>query len=640
MPLEVREVENNTVWFMILSLKIKRAVASIVAIVCLVASGWAIERSMNVVYVNGDKFYIHKVSQGETLYSLSKLYEVDQQRIIESNETLSQGEGLKVGSNIKVPYLRILLAPSSRMSNREVRKIYDTHTVAKGETLYSIARKYEISVATIMEDNPALDPSQISQGQKLMIRKTEQGSVDRAQTISELASYTDNLNKIVPQGYKYYIVARGDTLYSLLRNNNMSREEFDQYNNISGDNLNLGDMIILRDNEAQARALAEKLEKERREREGKVLHFVALNSSEELNISLLLPLTASGRVSPAFAEFYRGFLMGLEDLKAKGRSVKVTLFDTQKSKEKIRNIVNNEEFRASNLIVGPVYEELMPAVLKYAEDMSIPVVSPLATTSKINSGALFQMAPAPQNRYAKVGDLLESERQITLISTDKIDTEYETSVKSLIGEREFVNREFVYEHPSAINDRIRWAKRYNREPEPSKGDLSDIIGADSVEHTIFITANNETDVDRILSAITSAEVALRSRSQRVAKYKVMGNAKWNQYTNIDKSMLFQDNVIFFSSYHAKSDNAEVKAFDNRYIKEFGSLPSLYAYRGYDVAKIFGEGMFSDIEYGMEGRTFTPLQTKYRFEKGAESQVRTNQNWVRVNYNSDFTITLE
>ena len=64
------------------------------------------------------------------------------------------------------------------------------------------------------------------------------------------------------------------------------------------------------------------------------------------------------------------------------------------------------------------------------------------------------------------------------------------------------------------------------------------------------------------------------------------------------------------------------------------------YRGYDSALIFAPAMYGDIEYDLEDRRYTPLQTGYRFEQRDTGSNHVNGNWTRVNYNPDFTITIE
>ncbi len=628
----------------------KRAFLMIVVLLASVIGVMAQEgvKSETIVFINGQRFYVHRVVEGETLYSLSALYGVEQNDIVDNNNTVKQ-KGLQISENIKIPIKESGADVEKEVVlDRKSRKNFDIHVVAQGETLYSISRKHAISVATIVEDNPTVDPSKLPLGQQILIRKKERGKTSEEVTMNELEKYKNGLNKVAPEGYEYYLVPPKETLYSLMRSRQMSRKEFFEVNRgMTSDELKSGDIVLVR-------ALEERIILIERENpkadvepqdQDQGVSFKPLRSGDTLNVSLLLPLTSSaGAVVPIFEEFYQGFLLGIEELKDKGHNVKVSLFNTQRSRSEVKEIVKSEDFKASNLIVGPVYEDLLGEVVAYAEKNSIPVVSPLATLQNSDSEVLFQMAPIAEHRYDKIGDILADSVTVTLIYTENADLQYEAEVKELLGEREYNTHTYEYEHPSVIADREREAKRLEEEVEPSPSDLSPLIHKDSLgtitRATFFIMSDNETDVDRILSAFASAQTGLQSKSLDVCDFTVLNNSKWNRYTNIDRAMFFRSRVTAFTSYHAKRDSDIIKQFDSRYAQEFGSLPSLYSYRGYDVAKIFGEGLYSDIEYGMEGRTFTPLQTTYRFQKMRDKSVRANQNWTKANYKNNYTITIE
>ncbi|MFI3282578.1 MAG: LysM peptidoglycan-binding domain-containing protein [Rikenellaceae bacterium] len=612
-----------------------RTLLAILLMVVAFAQGQ--QRSQSIVFINGQKYYVHTVAEGETLYSLSKLYDVTTTQIEQSNSSIEQG-GLRVAENIKIP-INDPLTPQKKVLDKRARKSFDIHEVQRGETLYAISRKHELSIATIVEDNPDIDPSRLSLGQEILIRKKEVGKSSEAEIFEELTEYKESLNRVAPEGYEYHVVKPKETLYSLLRNTSMSQKEFFEMNDMSSSNLKIGSIVIIRSTQEDDPTQEDNIYDEDGA-EGGVVNFRALRGSDTLNISLLLPLTTtSGVVMPIFKEFYQGFMLGIEELKESGRNVNVTLFNSQRNKNTVAEIIATEAFKESDLIVGPVYEELLGDVLRYAQRRSIPVVSPLATLKDSNSGVLFQMAPIAEHKYDKIGSILADSVEVTLIYTDNTDSQYEAEVKELLGTKSYHTHRYEYEHPSVVAERVQVANRLNREVEPSPSDLSPIISGDKIA-TIFIMSDNETDVDRVLSAVASAEIGLRSRSLKVCDFTVINNSKWNRYDNIDRAVMFRDRVTAFTSYHAKRDSGVIKRFDSRYAKEFSELPSLYSYRGYDVAKIFGEGAYSDIEYGMEGRTFTPLQTTYRFQKIRGKESRANQNWMRVNYKNDFTISIE
>lgn len=632
----------------------------------------SVEVSQTIVYIDGAKYRVHAVQAGQTLYGLSKAYGVSEQALIEHNPELAQG--LKVGQMIRVPFVtdRTEVRPENE---RRLRKTYDFHTVAAGETLYAIARRYEIPVATLMTDNPDLDPLHLKLGQRILIRRKQIGSESEAATQSQWEQYRQSLNSVADEGTAYHIVQPGETFYSLARRFGITEQRLSALNNgLQPADLKAGAMIKVTDRESAATAagsgtggadfadkggvpspgiandsdndlgidLGEGLNGigighnaadsvarlgEEVVRSGREFEFRALRSSQPLRIALLLPLSTGERPNANYLEFYQGFLMGLDSVKTRdGHSVQVDLFNTARDPQRMAQIVGDAAFRQAQLIVGPVYEEEMAPVVAFAEQAGVPMVSPLADVERLGSDALFQLAPDPARKYDKVKELIAEGRRVTIIDTDSVDREFEAEMLALLDGVDVARFAYKYVHPSAASTRN------------NSGDLTPLLENDG-QHLFIILSDDEVEVDRILAALASAENGLSSRGRTVADFRVLGNSRWNRY-NIDRELFFKDRVTFVSSYHAKRDAEVVKRFDSAYIRAFGALPSLYAYRGYDTAVIFARAMFGDIEYDLEQKRYTPLQTTYLFERCPRSGNHVNGNWMRVSYQKDFTISVE
>ena len=597
---------------------------------------FAVEKSGTIVYINGSKFYIHTVQPGETLYGLSKAYEVGEKVILEHNPSVSQG--LRAGENIKVPFVTDV---PERKSERKLRKTFDTHTVAQGETLYGISRKYEIPIQTVVEDNPNLDPTHLRPGERILIRKKEIGSEDEAGSREQWEAYRNSLNSVAEEGYAYHIVHPGETFYSLSRRFGITEEQFGALNGgLKPADLKAGAIVKVPGSAEQAAAAqgldgADSMHRDSVPdiyADDKVaeVEFRALRRSAPLNVALLLPIAAGGEANANYLEFYQGFLLGLENVKAQyGCSVNVVLYNTARDAGRIREITESDEFRNTDLIVGPVYEEGLYPVIRYAEEHNIPVVSPLANITGMNSDVLFQMAPDPARKWEKVADLVNGDKQVTLIYTDSTDKDFEAEILTLLGDSDYRKYNYQYVHPS---------QRAANNP----GDLTPLLD-DGGDNVFIVMSDDEVDVERILAAIASADTGITSRGRTAPRFVVLGNTRWmrgNRYNNLDRSVFFKDRVVFISSYHAKRDSKTILDFDSAYIRAFGSLPTLFSYRGYDTALVFCPAMYGDIEYDLEGRSYTPLQTSYVFGQDGQRHNHINRNWVRVNYNSDFTITIQ
>lgn len=105
---------------------------------------------------NIDGNYItHEVQKKQTLYSISKLYKVQQNEIIAANPEIA--DGLKEGQLIKIPVKKLKEVDSSDLTEvnilTETRRI---HVVQKGETLYALSKLYNITVQEIKDQNNGL----------------------------------------------------------------------------------------------------------------------------------------------------------------------------------------------------------------------------------------------------------------------------------------------------------------------------------------------------------------------------------------------------------------------------------------------------------------------------------------------------
>ncbi len=347
--------------------------------------------------------------------------------------------------------------------------------------------------------------------------------------------------------------------------------------------------------------------------------FEAVPAYDTLRVALLLPLTNQGARDSRYVEFYQGFLFGLQHVKNNHDGhVQVDLFDTQRDSTGMRTheIIGDPDFQAAHLIVGPVYEDQLPEVLAYAEQRYIPVVTPLADVRTVESEVLFQMAPVQARKYDKLKSLLQVEnRHVTLLYGQSNDPVFEQEIIEALDSVPYsrFNYHFGFQSTAAGVNRILTNRRNN---------------------LIVVLSNNPTEVDRILASFASAQNNLTARGYRLTPFSVVGNPLWNRFESLDRTLFFKDRVVMFTNHHAKRDDPTVRAFDNEYVRSFGQMPSPYAYRGYDAAMIFVPAMRGDITTNLEGMTYTPLVTTYDFQQ------RANQNWVRVQYNNDFSITIE
>lgn len=101
--------------------------------------------------VKEENYRYHTILPKETLYSVSKTYSLKPEDVILANPGLSV-ETFRTGKTIRIPFFESyeVILPYENQTTQV------SHLVLKGETLYSIARKYNVEVSEIERINPML----------------------------------------------------------------------------------------------------------------------------------------------------------------------------------------------------------------------------------------------------------------------------------------------------------------------------------------------------------------------------------------------------------------------------------------------------------------------------------------------------
>ena len=165
-------------------------------------------------YINRSNIYI--VKSGDSLYSIARKYNTTVDEIKRLNNLSSNV--LNIGQVLKIP--------SSESNNTGSNTgTSNTYVVKSGDSLYSIARKYNTTVDEIKRLNN-LSSNVLSIGQVLKIPSSES---------SNTGSNTGTTNT--------YVVKSGDSLYSIARKYNTTVDEIKRLNNLTSNLLSIGQVL-------------------------------------------------------------------------------------------------------------------------------------------------------------------------------------------------------------------------------------------------------------------------------------------------------------------------------------------------------------------------------------------------------------
>lgn len=200
----------------------------------------------------------YTVKSGDSLWSISKKFGVSVSELKDANNLSSNL--LSIGQNLIIP---------GKISEKES----DEYAVQKGDTLYSIARKFNTTVDNLKslnnittdslaigqilkipgKENIKVNTYTVKKGDNLYsIARTYGTTVDKLKDINNLTSNNLSIGQVLklPSGDTtkdnvVYTVKKGDSLYSIAREYGTTVDALIKLNNITSNTLSIGQKLLL-----------------------------------------------------------------------------------------------------------------------------------------------------------------------------------------------------------------------------------------------------------------------------------------------------------------------------------------------------------------------------------------------------------
>ncbi len=228
---------------------------------------------------NGKKKFIYEVKEGETLFTISRKFNVpvkDIQRINnlndfdiykgqilvltsdadksedENNEPEEMNESAKQNQELKPAKNEIVEAERDRQqeslpANKRNSQNIDLHVVKQGETLFSLSKKYHVDVAVLKELNHLKD-NDIKVGKVIKIPKNTNGSMT-ATSPKKIEKSVDKITKkpsVQQNKAVYHVVQPGETLYRIHVNYHISIKKLRKLNHLKGNYIKVGQKLRIK----------------------------------------------------------------------------------------------------------------------------------------------------------------------------------------------------------------------------------------------------------------------------------------------------------------------------------------------------------------------------------------------------------
>lgn len=502
-------------------------------------------------------FKTHKVRRRETLYSLSKKYDVTEDEIKRYNTRL-YSEQLKRKDRIRIPVYPDIIISDNQISDEPSLDINETpvvdvisqsdkvtHTVKPKEGKYGISRMYGMTIAELEALNPDMQEP-LQPGQVLKVKG--------------LPSQEDSI--ISDERLAFYEVKPKENFFRLEQRFKISEDSLIALNPALAEGLKAGMIIkVPKDNMLSGLAEGNKINLEDR-----------LVNFERKTIALMLPFNSHkvtndslsnvderikrDRVMRISLDFYSGAMLAVEDAKRKGLSTTVKVFDTEQSKSKVASIVSNNNFSNVSAVIGPLLNNTVEEASSKLKRWNIPVISPLSSRRANGGSNLVQSRPTTET-LEKVMltylDSLHESQNIVIIADDKSQAaknklKAKFPFASILNPRE---DNFLYQidvKQELIDGKDNWF----------------IVATEDVALLSNITSYLNAFASTNSIQLFALEKNSAYESDEVSNYH-LSNLKFT-YPSVDKEFDEEDNVQFISDYKSK----------------YGIVPNKYAVRGYDL----------------------------------------------------------
>ena len=532
-------------------------------LVCSIVFG---QTTPQVHKINGKRFYLHVVEPGNTLYGISRLYEVTIDQIQVSNPE-SLKEGLKVNQTLLIPVTsenKKDLAPVKQNGN------FLDYTVQPSETLYTIARRYDVKMEVILEANPIMSTEGLKAGDVIQIPVKEA----EVQPTQKMEAQPDSL--------KGHIVKKGETLYGIKTTYNLEMDALVAAN--PGIELNLREGSVVRIPDTSVKK--PKVEVDTAGSDSIVIHI--LDSVGSYNIGLLLPFNPTfpnssnahnfkiNSVSRIALSYYRGFQFAIDSLDSLYPvQLNVRVYSLTNDSASLYEALNDPEFDSLDVIVGPFYSSQFEEVADRMLQKGVLVICPVNKPSKIlfKRPNTIKMLPSESMQISSLAESLAlegNESTVVLVNSNKFQ---DTQNIDFFKERFAATLNI----PDTFADVV--IKEIKIDKEKSIREILKSYFSDTGDYVLVVPSKDRVFVTKLLNGLYDFTVDSKDKY----RFQVYGISEWMKWDEgLDLRQMQRLKVTLPLPNHVDFNDSIVNRFYRHYYRENGFEPMDYTLRGFDL----------------------------------------------------------
>ena len=471
------------------------------------------------------------------------------------------------------------------------------HTIQAGETLYKLTTIYNISAKAICEANPGLSAENFRIGQVIVIPAQDNTPAQTEQTAQAEPAVKKN------EWRDMHKVARKETIFSISQQYGITQEELIAANpELKNGKLKKGSFLFIpypKSQEtgktapsSQAAPSNEELFEE---------NSISKKQINTIKVALMLPFTSTSQDEQSrMVEFYEGFLMAIDSLKHQGVSADIYTYDTKGTTAGTNAILSQSKLKDMDIIFGPAHQSSIASVAAFADKNNIRLVVPFSPKvdqvfTKVNTPQSYLYSKVYEHFIRKFG-----KTNVIFVDDGSGDKEKAEFIKGMKNELKDNNVRFK---------QIQLAG----DIDPNKV----IAAMDTLQENIFIpTSGRSSALTRVLPHLT-----LVRREHPHFDMHLFGYPEWQTYTQDFLANFYELDTYFYSSFYTNNLFPAAinftQSYRRWYSKDMSNTYPKYGMLGFDVGYFFLKGLSQQgnkLEENLNRVQVTPIQTGFCFER--------------------------
>ena len=552
------------------------------------------------------EYFMHTVTQGQGLYSISRMYGVTEDDIIKLNP--GSEKVIRTGQELRIP-------------NRKQPASGKFHTVQKGETLYRLAVQNRISVKELCDANPGLSAENFKIGQVITIPAPSDED--------PLASTIENAGESAPQEIRTdirtiqsdtatfkttHVVKRRETIFRICRNYGITQEEFLKANpEYKYNKLKQGVVVKIPFSQKETAQRKQRINEAQNRMQSipdSTLFFMNETQTEEvtdgvITAALILPFSlddSASTMQKQMIEFYQGMLLALDKLKDEDVSVNLKVFDSQADGTSLQPLIESGKLDDADIIFGPRWTKQITEMARWSTAHQVPLVLPMnaGADDVFNNPYVFQLN-TPQSYFNQeiYNHFLEQFPNPNVIIMDA---------------DEFRRNEFIDGLKTVMADHgIPYS---TLDIDTAYQELMDTLAPDK-QNIMIINSSSSGPLNTLLPVL---QLITRTKAPEIETH-LFGYPEYQIYAQDHLDELYEVDTWFYSWFYTNNMLKESVDFNALFRRSFSrqmlvSYPSFASY-GYDTGYYFLKGIATygkDFENHLNEIKTDPVQMGFKFER--------------------------